>query len=128
MAKIQVENAVGRQVTALFEMLASLLGPDKLVLKAGKLDALSLMRSKSLPKRMLALQRLVFEDPTIDKLPALSALPGALAAVEEELEKKVGVKMAERHRDYIKDLKLEALKEDGGPETSSTLKKKEELD
>ncbi|HEY5095255.1 MAG TPA: Lon family ATP-dependent protease [Candidatus Eremiobacteraceae bacterium] len=141
MAKIQAENAIGRQVTALFEMLASLLGPDKLVLKAGKLDALSLMRSKSLPKRMLALQRLVFEDPTIDKLPALSALPGALAAVEEELadmiaqrtveediEKKVGVKMAERHRDYIKDLKLEALKEDGGPETSSTLKKKEELD
>ena len=77
MAKVKPENAVGRQVTALFEMLASLLGPDKLVLKAGKLDALSLMRSKSLPKRMLALQRLVFEDPTIDKLPALSALPGA---------------------------------------------------
>jgi ATP-dependent Lon protease len=140
-AKIQNENAVGRQVTALFEMLAGLLGPDKLVLKAGKLDALSLMRSKSLTKRMLALQRLVFEDPTIDKLPALSSMPSALAAVEEELadmiaqrtveediEKKVGVKMAERHRDYIKDLKLEALKEDGGPETSSTLKKKEELD
>ncbi len=122
-------------------MLAGLLGPDKLVLKAGKLDALSLMRSKSLSKRMLALQRLVFEDPTIDKVPALASLPGALAAVEEELadmiaqrtveediEKKVGVKMAERHRDYIKDLKLEALKDDGGPETSTTLKKKEELD
>ena len=141
MPKVQNETAVGRQVTALFEMLAGLLGPDKLVLKAGKLDALSLMRSKSLPKRMLALQRLVFEDPTIDKMPQLAAMPSALAAVEEELadmiaqrtveediEKKVGVKMAERHRDYIKDLKLEALKEDGGPETSSTLKKKEELD
>ena len=34
MAKIQVENAVGRQVTALFEMLASLLGPQPRVAPA----------------------------------------------------------------------------------------------
>jgi ATP-dependent Lon protease len=133
--------AITRQVTALFEMLANLVGPDKLVLKAGKLDALKLMRSNRISNRILALQRLAFEDPTIERAPTPAMYAGAIAAVEEELadliahrtvedsiEKKVGAKMAQRHQDYIKDLKVEALKEDGGPETSSTLKKKEELE
>ena len=133
--------AQSRRVAALFETVASLLGPDKVVLKAGKLDALRLMRSKDLADRILALQRLTFEDPTIDRPPAPARFEAAIAAVEDELadliahrsvedsiDKKVGAKMAERHQDYVKDLKLEALKEDGGPETSSTQKKKEELD
>ena len=128
-------------MTALFEMLANLVGGDKLVLKAGKLDALKLMRSRSLADRILALQRLTFEDPTIERVPSPARFGEVLAAVEEELaeliahrtvedsiEKKVSAKMASRHQDYIKDLKLEALKEDGGPETSSTQKKKDELD
>lgn len=133
--------ATSRRVTALFEMLANLVGSDKLVLKAGKLDALKLMRSSKISNRILALQRLAFEDPTIDRAPTPAQYAGAIAAVEEELadliahrtvedsiEKKVGAKMAQRHQDYIKDLKVEALKEDGGPETSSTLKKKDELE
>ena len=128
-------------MTALFETIAELLGPDKLVLKAGKLDALKLMRSRDTGDRILALQRLAFEDPTIERAPARSRYGDAIAAVEDELadliarrtveesiDKKVGAKMAERHQDYVKDLKLEALKEDGGPETTSTQKKKEELD
>jgi ATP-dependent Lon protease len=135
------DAALSRQVAALFEMLANLVGADKLVLKAGKLDALKLMRSRHVAERILALQRLAFEDPTIERVPARAKFGEILAEVEEELsdliahrtvedsiEKKVSSKMASRHQDYIKDLKLEALKEDGGPETSSTQKKKEELD
>jgi len=140
-APSQADSAAARHVTALFEMLANLVGGDKLVLKAGKLDALKLMRSRSLADRILALQRLTFEDPTIERVPSPARFGEILAAVEEELaeliahrtvedsiEKKVSAKMASRHQDYIKDLKLEALKEDGGPETSSTQKKKDELD
>jgi len=128
-------------VTALFDMLSNLVGADKLVLKAGKLDALKLMRSRDLGDRVLALRRLVFEDPTLVRTPLRSGYADALAAVEEELaeliahrtveesiEKKVNAKMAARHLEYVKDLKLEALKETGGPETSSTLKKQEELE
>jgi len=135
------DGSAARHVTALFEMLANLVGGDKLVLKAGKLDALKLMRSRSLADRILALQRLTFEDPTIARVPSRARFGEILAAVEEELaeliahrsvedsiEKKVSAKMASRHQDYIKDLKLEVLKEDGGPETSSTQKKKEELE
>jgi ATP-dependent Lon protease len=135
------QAALGRQVTALFDMLSNLVGADKLVLKAGKLDALKLMRSRDLGDRVLALRRLVFEDPTLVRTPSRSGYADALAAVEEELaeliahrtveesiEKKVNAKMAARHFEYIKDLKLEALKETGGPETSSTQNKLEELE
>jgi len=36
--------------------------------------------------------------------------------------------MAERHQEYVKDLKLEALRETSGPETPSSQAKLEELD
>ena len=134
-------NTVARQVTALFEMLSGLVGADKLVLKAGKLDALKLMRSRRLNDRILALQRLAFEDPTIARPPAPARFAEVIASVEEELadliahrtveetiDKRVGAKMAQRHQEYVKDLKIETLKEEGGPETSSTLARKEELE
>ena len=135
------DAALSRRISALFEVLSSLVGADKLVLKAGKLGALKLMRSRDIGARIVALQRLTFEDPTVERAPERSGFSDALAAIEEELadliahrtveeniEKKVSAKMAARHQEYVKDLKLEALKEDGGPETSSTQKKKEELD
>ena len=134
-------DALVRRVNALYDVLADFVGGDKLVLKAGKLGALKLMRSRSIGDRVLALQRLTFEDPTIEGPPAPAKIGEALGAVEEELaeliahrtvedsiEKKVSAKMAARHQDYIKELKLETLKEDGGPETSSTQKKREELE
>ena len=111
-----------------------------MVLRAGKLDALKLMRSSQLPERILALQRLVFEDPTIDRLPVAAKYREAIAeiedgladlvahrTVEDKIETKVNVKMAERHKEYLKDLKLEAIREDGGPETPATQKRLEEL-
>jgi ATP-dependent Lon protease len=135
------DDGVRRYVAALFEVLSNALGSDKLVLRAGKLNALKLMRSPLLPERVLALQRLVFEDPTLDRLPqsgnyraVIAEIEDGLAdlvaqrSVEEKIETRVNVKMAERHQDYLKDLKLEALREDGGPETAATQKKLEELE
>jgi ATP-dependent Lon protease len=51
----------------------------------------------------------------------------AQRTVEEKIESKVNLKMAERHQEYLKDLKLEAIREDGGPETPATQKKLEDL-
>src|SRR5580700_11325084 len=98
------DDATRRYVEALYELLSNTLGADKMVLRAGKLDALKLMRSASLPDRILALQRLVFEDPTLDRLPAAGKYREALAeiedglaeliaqrSVEETIERKVGV-------------------------------------
>jgi ATP-dependent Lon protease len=129
-----------RYVAALYDVLANALGSDKMVLRAGKLNALKMMRSSLLPERILALQRLVFEDPTLDRLPqpgkyrqTIAEIEDGLAdlvaqrSVEDSIEMKVNVKMAERHQAYLQDLKLEAIREDGGPETPATQRKLGEL-
>jgi len=134
------DDGLRRYVAALYDVLANALGSDKMVLRAGKLNALKLMRSTQLPERILALQRLVFEDPTLERLPqpgkyldVIAEIEDGLAdlvaqrTVEDKIESKVNIKMAERHLEYLKDLKLEAIREDGGPETAATQKKLEEL-
>ncbi len=134
------DDGLRRYVAALYDVLAATIGSDKVVLRAGKLDALKMMRSNLLPERILALQRLVFEDPTLERLPqpgkfadAIAEIEDGLAnlvaqrTVEEKIESKVNVKMAERHLEYLKDLKLEAIRDDAGPETPATQKKLEEL-
>lgn len=121
-------------------MLSSLLGQDKVVLRAGKVNALKLMRSQNLPDRLCGLQRLVFEDPTMERVTTRAQQRKALAEIEEAMadviaqrhaedtiERRVNEKMAERHQEYVKDLKLEALRETSGPETPASQAKLEEL-
>ena len=138
--KYGVEDELNRYVSALYEMLANVVGQDKLVLRAGKVSALKMMRSQHLPDRLCALARLVFEDPTIERATtraqqrkAIAEIEEALAdlmaqkTVEDSIERKVSEKMNARHQEYLKDLKLEALREDSGPETPQTQAKLEEL-
>ena len=130
-----------KRVNTLFGFLSNLHGPDKLVLKAGKLHALYLMSSESLEDRLLALQRLVFEDPTMTNRPQKDEFAAILDRVEEEiadlvamktveesLDQKIAHKMQERHRDYLRELRREALKEEDGPENSTTLRRLSELE
>src|SRR5581483_12486444 len=135
------EDEMGRYVSALYDVLANTIGSDKLVLRAGKMNALKMMRSGALPDRLCALQRLVFEDPTLERVTGRPNFRRVLGEIEERLadliaqknvedsiERKINTKMVERHQDYLKDLKLEALREDAGPETPATQKKLEELE
>ena len=134
------DEGLRREIAALFEVLSAALGPEKVVLRAGKLGTLKQMRSTALPDRLLALQRLVFEDPTIEKVPArpqyrkiIGEIEDALADlvaqrnVEESLERKINAKMLVRHQEYLRDLKLEALREEAGPETPATQRKLDDL-
>ncbi|MBV8432984.1 MAG: Lon family ATP-dependent protease [Candidatus Eremiobacteraeota bacterium] len=138
--KFGVEDELSRYVGALYEMLGSVLGQDKVVLRAGKVNALKMMRSQNLPDRLCALQRLVFEDPTLERATTRSQQRRAIAEIEEAMadviaqrhaedaiERRVNEKMTERHQEYLKDLKLEALRESGGPETPASQAKLEEL-
>ena len=138
--KFGVEDEMSRYVAALYEMLASVLGQDKVVLRAGKVNALKMMRSQNLPDRLCGLQRLVLEDPTLERATTraqqrkvLADIEEAMADViaqrnaEETIERRVNEKMAERHQEYVKDLKLEALRETGGPETPASQAKLDEL-
>jgi ATP-dependent Lon protease len=135
------EEQLVRQVAAVYALLSNLYGADKLILKAGKLDALKLMRSEKLEDRILALQRLVFEDPTIDAPQNAESLPEILNEIEEEiadliarktveekLEKKIAERMQQRHEEYLKEIKTQILQESAGPDNPYTLKKLSELE
>ncbi|MBO8126635.1 MAG: ATP-dependent protease, Lon family [Firmicutes bacterium] len=135
------EDQLALQVNAVFGLLSDIFGSDRLVLRAGKLEALHLMRSDDVRERALALERIVYEDPTIDELPALEDIPDLLdeleseiaeilarRTVEEQIEKKIAEKMQERHEEYIREIRLQVLKEDGGPDNAQTLKKYAELE
>src|SRR5690554_3277731 len=133
------EDQLRRQVAAIYSLLANLYGSDKLVMKAGKLDALKLMRSKNLEERVLALQRLIFEDPTLDSLDreipeVLNEIEEEIAdliarrTVEEKIEKKIAERMQRRHEDYVREIKMQVLKEISGPDNPYTLKKYADLE
>ncbi|HOQ73196.1 MAG TPA: Lon family ATP-dependent protease [Limnochordia bacterium] len=130
-----------KHVAALMTILAEVHGEDQLVLKAGKLDSLELMQSDKIEDRILALERLVHDDPTIvdqrtpeEAAQVLQELEDYLAdllakrTVEEELEQKVSAKLQERHLEYIKEVRMQVLKEVAGPDNAQTLKKYAELE
>jgi ATP-dependent Lon protease len=134
------EGGVRRQVAALYEILSGALGKDKVIMRAGKLGALKMMRSSALGERVLALQRLVFEDPTLERIPApggyrkaIAEIEDALAdivaqrTVEDEVERRVNEKMVHRHAEYVRELKIEALREAAGPETPATQRRLDDL-
>ncbi|UOF91723.1 Lon family ATP-dependent protease [Fodinisporobacter ferrooxydans] len=139
--KLENEQAVRRQVTALFGILSHIYGADKLVLRAGKLDAVSLMRSNVLEERVLALQRIVFENANLQEKPAFEQIPDILnqieehladmiarRAVEEDLEIKVAQRMQDKHDEYIREVRSQIVKENNGPENAQTLKKFAQLE
>lgn len=139
--KLNPEEQLRRQVGALFGLLTNLWGPERLVLKAGKLEALSLMKSEQVEDQVLALQRIVYEDPTIDQAPGRLQIPKILdllenevadmvarRTVEDKIEKKIQQRMQERNDDYYREIKQQVLREDSGPENTSTLKKLEHLE
>ncbi|CEP68962.1 Sporulation protease LonC [Moorella glycerini] len=125
-----------RQVAALYGILCDIYGTDKVVLRASKLEALDLIRSGDLAARVLALEKLIYEDPTINDLPAEEEIPQVLTAlqeeladfiarrtVEEKLEQRIAERMQERHEEYIQEIRRQVLKENNGPENAQTLKK-----
>ncbi len=130
------EGQLRRKVDALYGLMSDLYGADKLILRASKLEALQLMRSEFLEQRVLGLQKLVSEDPTIARMPQFEEIPAIIDDIEEELadliarrsiedklEKRIAEKMQERHEEYVKEIKLQVLKESSGPENAQTLKK-----
>ena len=138
--KLGRDEQLARQIASMFGILSGILGPDKLVLKAGKLDILNLMRSSDVFDRVIALQRLVFEDPTIEGPVSEEDIPNVMESIEDEIanmvarrrvedniEKKINDKMQQRQEDYVKEIRMQILKDDAGPDTPETLKKLDDL-
>lgn len=141
-AEMGPRDEVDRKIDALFNLLVDYYGSDKLVIKAGKMDALQYVRSPKRGERVLALQRIINENPTIKEVPKDDELLKILEqlteqfsdilarrSVEDDLEKKVAERLEENHQDYVKDIKMQILKEEKkNGESPLEQKKREHLE
>ena len=136
------EEELRRQVNVLYGAFTGLIGSEKMVLRASKYSALSYIHSEDPRQRLVGLQRLIYEDVSYDKVPGddevinvLNELEMVLAemlarqAVEERLEKKITQRMDEKQQEYVREIKMELIKEElHDVETQQTKRKLKELD
>ncbi len=136
------KDDIDRKIDMLFSLLVDYYGSDKLVIKAGKMDALPLVRSPIKGERVLALQKIIFENPTLAEIPKDEEIPAILdklmekisdilarRSLEADLEQKVANRMEEHHQDYVQDIRRQILKEEkGSGETPMEKQKREQLE
>lgn len=136
------ELSLDRDIDNLYNILVEINGSDKLVIKAGKMDALQLVRSEKRGERVLALQKIIFENPTLTKVPKDSEIPEivkeltsfiadkmARRSMEDEIEAKINQRLEENHQEYVKDIRMQILEEEKGKgETPQEQKKREALE
>ena len=121
----ELNNDIDREIEALYAILVDIYGTEKLVLLAGKMQALTLLRSRERAERVLALQRILAEDPMISPAPKEADIPKLLEKlsekaadliarrkVENSIEKKVTEKMEKDHQDYVNDIREQVIKEE----------------
>ena len=136
------ETEIDRDIAALYSIVVDVMGSDRLVLQAGKMDALRYLRSPDPGERVLALKRILEENPTLGPAPKKSEIPAELIRlseimadmiarrqIEDKIERKVSEKMEHDHQEYVKDIRLQILKDEkGGEESPHDAKKREELE
>ena len=134
------ETDLDREISALYAILVDIMGSDRLVLQAGKMDALRYMRSHDPAERILALRRILEENPTLslpksselkEQVVLLSEMIADIMArrqIEDKIERKINEKMEKDHQDYVKDIRMQILREEEPKaETPHDQKKREEL-
>lgn len=138
-AEEQQEDKLDKEINAVYTMLTEVIGTNKLVIKAGKMDALRFLRSKARGERVLALQRIILENPTIEHIPNDSEIPTILKVLlerisdmmarrtlEDKIEQKIAEKLEENHQDYVKDIRMQVLNEENPKAESPQAEKKRE--
>ena len=116
---------IDREIDALYQALIDLIGADSLVIQAGRMNAMDLLRSTGRCERVLALQRILDEDPLLHPAPREAELPAVLQQlteriaekrarkdVEDRIEKKVNEKLEQEHQDYVDDIRKQVIKEE----------------
>ncbi len=136
------ETEIDREINALYEIVIEALGSDRLVLQAGKMDALRLLRSPNPCERVLALRRILEENPTLTPEPEPKELHNEIARlsellaniiarhqIEDKIDRKVNEKLEHDHQEYVKDIRMQILKEEKpSEETPHDAKKREEIE
>ncbi len=140
--RVRSESEIEREISALYSIFVDVMGSDRLVLQAGKMDALRYLRSPDPAERLLALRRILEENPTLGPVPTRAELPGeiiklsemmadimARRRIEDKIDRKVSEKLEQDHREYLKDIRLQILKDEKpDEETPHEEKKRLELE
>ncbi|MBR2520470.1 MAG: Lon family ATP-dependent protease [Selenomonadaceae bacterium] len=139
--KSHQDSDIEREIAALYSILVDVMGSDRLVLQAGKMDALRYMRSADPCERVLALRRIIEENPTLYPPPKKSELQQQIVALsehiadimarrqlEDKIERKITEKLEKEHQEYVKDIRMQILKEEKpDAESPHDVKKRVEL-
>ena len=135
------KDELDRKIDMIFTLLVDYYGSDKLVIKAGKMDALHLVRSPKKGERVLALQKIIFENPTLTEIPPKDKIPAILEQLTEkmsdtlarrnleaDLEQKIAERLEENHQDYVQDIRRQVLQEEKAGETPMEQQKRQRLE
>ena len=137
--KPRQETDLDREISAIYAILVDVMGSDRLVLQAGKMDALRYMRSHDPAERILALRRILEENPTLtlpksselrEQVVLISEMIADIMArrqIEDKIERKINEKLEKEHQDYVKDIRMQILREENNSESPHDAKKREEL-
>ena len=138
----QQGTEIDREISALYSVLVDIMGSDRMVIQAGKMDALRYMRSQNPAERILALRRILEENPTLEPPPKQSEIPAEIVRlseriadiiarrnVEDKIDRKINEKLEKDHQEYLKDIKMQVLRDEKtNVESPHDAKKREELE
>ena len=141
-SELSSEARIDAEIAAIFRMLADTMGTERLVIQAGKMNAMTLMRSENRRERVLALMRILEEDPLLSPPPSETEIPeilnrmteqlaGILARrdLEDRIERKVTEKLEKDHEEYVDDIRRQVISEESpGTESPHDKKKREDLE
>jgi len=134
-------DILDKQITVLYGTLGNIYGAKKMVKIANEKNVLQELQGKTIQEKAYALLVITskpFEEvkmirteeeliEAIERLENKVAELISLKEIETEINKKVNKLMEEKHKEYLKDLKLKILEEESGPENKYTEKKLENL-
>lgn len=130
------------KTATLISQTEKLFGSQEFIIRASKLDAIELLHSEHAEEQLLALHRILREDPTItalsdDKteeqmlleLEEMIAEQFARQLVAQQLEQRVQELMEQNYSEYVQDIRKRVIKETGKScENARTLKKLGQLE
>lgn len=130
------------KIASLISQTEKLFGSQEFIIRASKLDAMELLHSECPEEQILALHKILNEDPTITALPAdqtteqlVQELSEQIAEqyarqlVSQQMEQRVQEVMEQNYSEYVHDIRKRVLKEnDKSCENARTLKKLGQLE
>lgn len=130
------------RIDTLSKQMEQLYGTQEFIIRASKLDAAELFNSSRSEDQILALHKILRQEPTLTKLPGNKSLAElveeledliaeqyARQTVEKQLEQRVQEKMDQNYNEYVQDIRKKVIKEHGkSPENAQTLKKLGQLE